>query len=173
MFEEEKHMTDRELLELALRKAFNLGSIYWQQVDSEFSSNWKKGDVTKAQLDQLIEDTIKQALAAPVQDTDAHYKGVVEGVKKLFDNKRAQPAPVQPKPEYKFCDDGKVILKNPEILSQRYRDTTPPAAQPAVPITESEIEKMWFQQADFPTAGQRIVGFARAIEAKLKEKNSD
>jgi hypothetical protein len=41
-------------------------------------------------------------------------------------------APVQPKPEYKFCDDGKVILKNPEILSQRYRDTTPPA-QPAVP----------------------------------------
>ena len=51
--------------------------------------------------------------------------------------------------------------------------TTPPAAQPAVPITESEIEKMWFQQADFPTAGQRIVGFARAIEAKLKEKNSD
>jgi len=50
---------------------------------------------------------------------------------------------------------------------------TPPAAQPAVPITESEIEKMWFQQADFPTAGQRIVGFARAIEAKLKEKNSD
>jgi len=50
--------------------------------------------------------------------------------------------------------------------------TTPPAAQPAVPITESEIEKMWFQQADFPTAGQRIVGFARAIEAKLKEKNT-
>jgi hypothetical protein len=35
---------------------------------------------------------IKQALAAPVQDTDAHYKGVVEGVQKLFDDKRAQPA---------------------------------------------------------------------------------
>ncbi len=29
---------------------------------------------------------------APVQDTEAHYKGVVEGVKKLFDDKRAQPA---------------------------------------------------------------------------------
>ena len=26
----------------------------------------------------------------PVQDTDAHYKGVVEGVQKLFDDKRAQ-----------------------------------------------------------------------------------
>ena len=32
---------------------------------------------------------------APVQDNDAHYKGVVEGVQKLFDDKRAQPAPVQ------------------------------------------------------------------------------
>jgi hypothetical protein len=31
--------------------------------------------------------------AAPVQDNDAHYKGVVEGVQKLFDDKRAQPAP--------------------------------------------------------------------------------
>ena len=28
--------------------------------------------------------------AAPVQDNDAHYKGVVEGVQKLFDDKRAQ-----------------------------------------------------------------------------------
>jgi hypothetical protein len=38
---------------------------------------------------------IKQALAAPVQDTEAHYKGVVEGVQKLFDDKRAQPAQQQ------------------------------------------------------------------------------
>jgi hypothetical protein len=32
------------------------------------------------------------AQPAPVQDTEAHYKGVVEGVQKLFDDKRAQPA---------------------------------------------------------------------------------
>jgi hypothetical protein len=32
---------------------------------------------------------------ASVQDNDAHYKGVVEGVQKLFDDKRAQPALVQ------------------------------------------------------------------------------
>jgi hypothetical protein len=37
---------------------------------------------------------LKQALAAPVQDTEAHYKGIIEGVQKLFDAKRAQPAPV-------------------------------------------------------------------------------
>jgi hypothetical protein len=40
---------------------------------------------------------------------------------------------------------------------------TPPAQRE--PLTEGEIEKMWFQQADLPTAGHRIVGFARAIEA--------
>jgi hypothetical protein len=35
----------------------------------------------------------KEALKpAFVQDTEAHYKGVVEGVQKLFDEKRAQPA---------------------------------------------------------------------------------
>jgi hypothetical protein len=33
------------------------------------------------------------AQPAPVQDTEAHYKGVVEGVQKLFDDKRAQSAP--------------------------------------------------------------------------------
>jgi hypothetical protein len=41
------------------------------------------------------DDFIKQALAAPVQDTEAHYKDVVEGVQKLFDDKRAQPTHVQ------------------------------------------------------------------------------
>ena len=49
-------------------------------------------------IDQAKDDAItaiKQSLAAPVQDTEAHYKSVIEGVQKLFDEKRAQPAPVQ------------------------------------------------------------------------------
>ena len=56
------------------------------------------------------------------------------------------------------------------MMDQTAHDTTPPAQRE--PLTEGEIEKMWFQQADLPTAGHRIVGFARAIEAKLKEKNT-
>jgi hypothetical protein len=48
-------------------------------------------------------------------------RGASDAIKQAL---AAQPEPVQPKPEYKFCDDGKVILKNPEILSQRYGDTT-------------------------------------------------
>ena len=37
--------------------------------------------------------------------------------------------PVQEQPSYKYCDDGKVIFKNPEILSQRNH----PANQVAEP----------------------------------------
>jgi hypothetical protein len=78
-----------EALRMAMRKAFNLGSVYWQQVDSEFSSNWKKGDATKAQLDQLIEDTIKRAIAESALDKKA------ENARELgLDYEPAQQKPV-------------------------------------------------------------------------------
>jgi hypothetical protein len=53
-------MNDLEIaaLKLAMRKAFNLGATYWQQADSEYSSQWRKADETKARLAQLVEETI-------------------------------------------------------------------------------------------------------------------
>jgi hypothetical protein len=39
-----------------------------------------------------LEWAIVNLQPAPVQDTEAHYKGVVEGVQKLFDRAAAQPA---------------------------------------------------------------------------------
>jgi hypothetical protein len=73
---------NEETLKLAMRKAFNLGATYWQQADSEYSSEWKKADETKARLDQLVEETItaiKQALAAPVQPVQEPVLEVVNG----------------------------------------------------------------------------------------------
>jgi hypothetical protein len=64
-------------------------------------------------------NAIKQARSAPyvasprVQDTEAHYKGVIEGVQKLFDDKRAQPAPVQQKPL--FAD---IIAQHPGLAEE-------------------------------------------------------
>ena len=49
---------NEETLKLAMRKAFNLGATYWQQADSEYSSEWKKADGTKARFVQLVEETI-------------------------------------------------------------------------------------------------------------------
>jgi hypothetical protein len=83
--------------------------------------------------------------------------------------KQARLAPVQSKPEYKFCDDGKVILKNPEILSQRYRDTTPPAAQrPWVGLTDDEM----YLNCPNWLGHEQCKTWVQQIEAKLKEKNN-
>jgi hypothetical protein len=50
-------MTSEEL-RAALKRAYNLGQTYWQQADSEHSSQWKKADATQATFRQLVEDTV-------------------------------------------------------------------------------------------------------------------
>lgn len=47
-----------EEIRAALRLAFNLGQTYWQQSDSDYTSQWKKADVTLAKFKQLVEDTV-------------------------------------------------------------------------------------------------------------------
>ena len=126
------------------------------------------------QLGETI-DAIKQALEQPVQEPVAWMHTMIEDVVVGHRPADLNVHPDRWMPLYKDptpCQTCEALART-VMMDQTAHDTTPPAAQPAVPITESEIEKMWFQQADFPTAGQRIVGFARAIEAKLKEKNSD
>jgi hypothetical protein len=134
----EQDMTKDEL-KLALHKAFDLGSRYWQQADSEYSSQWKKADATRAQLDQLIEDTAKQAHSAPVQPV-------------------AMPANwFAGMPE--------------EYRKEAWRVATPPAQPAPVSLTDEQIDAIRFS---IPTKAvtQRDFELARAIEAKLKEKNT-
>lgn len=45
-------------LEAALRRAFLLGQTYWQQADSEYSSQHKKADETLAKFKALIPETL-------------------------------------------------------------------------------------------------------------------
>jgi hypothetical protein len=47
-----------EELRAALKRAYNLGQTYWQQADSEYSSHWKKAEVTQATFRQLVDDTV-------------------------------------------------------------------------------------------------------------------
>lgn len=54
----------RELLQQALRRAFNLGQTYWQQADSEYTSQHRKADETAAKFDALVTETLDAALAA-------------------------------------------------------------------------------------------------------------
>ena len=47
----------QDIASKALRKAWQLGQTYWQQMDSEYSSQWKKGEITQAKFMELIDET--------------------------------------------------------------------------------------------------------------------
>ena len=78
----------------ALREAYNLGQRYWQQADSEYISQHKKADDTRAKFLALVEETCAtlaagQATAAPAQP--AAQQGAADGFFLLL--------PQRPKPE--------------------------------------------------------------------------
>ena len=60
----------------ALRRAFSLGQIYWQQADSEYTSQHRKADATRAKFQELCErtedtiDTLRAQLAEAQRDAE-------------------------------------------------------------------------------------------------------
>ena len=48
----------QEALRAALKRAYNLGQIYWQQADSEYISQQDKSDITAETFRKLVEDTV-------------------------------------------------------------------------------------------------------------------
>ena len=47
-----------EEIRKALKEAFKLGQTYWQQADSEYTSQHRKADVTRDKFTTLVEETI-------------------------------------------------------------------------------------------------------------------
>lgn len=47
----------QDLVSKALNRAWQLGKTYWQQVDSEYQSQWKKGEATQEKFNLLVEET--------------------------------------------------------------------------------------------------------------------
>ena len=78
----------------ALREAYNLGQRYWQQADSEYISQHKKADDTRAKFLTLVEETCAalaagQATAAsaqPAAQQGAAYAGMghTDGGRNMF-----------------------------------------------------------------------------------------
>ena len=57
----------------ALRRAFRLGQIYWQQADSEYISEHRKADATQAKFQELCErteDNLRAQLAEAQRDAE-------------------------------------------------------------------------------------------------------
>ncbi len=57
-------LTDDQLRH-ALRRAFNLGQTYWQQADSEYTSQHRKADETQAKFNALVSDTVAAMYPSP------------------------------------------------------------------------------------------------------------
>ena len=104
---------------------------------------------------------------APVQDTEAHYKAVVEGVQKLFNDKRTQPAPVQEPVAWmemvvaNLVREGVNKHKARELAQHFY---TPPQ-RTWVGLTDKELEE--FSDADLGS-----YDLCLEVEARLKERNT-
>lgn len=52
-----QRLTDEQIT-LALQRAYSLGQTYWQQADSDYTSEHRKSDVTHAKFKALIAETI-------------------------------------------------------------------------------------------------------------------
>ncbi len=133
-----------EALKLALKKAFDLGKRYWQQANSDFTSQWRKSDVTLASFNQLVEDTIRDALAEqPAQQQ--------EPVAWMYVNKDGECEQIEFGEAF---DDPSVTLLY----------TAPPKREWVGLTDDEEIELDEKYGGDFNA-------YIDARDAKLKEKN--
>lgn len=55
----------QDLVSKSLRRAWQLGQTYWRQADSDFVSQHKKSDITRARFDELIEETRAAVATTP------------------------------------------------------------------------------------------------------------
>ena len=150
-------MTQDEIIEMA------------RQVEFEAGFKWCVNFIELEAFAKLVRE---EALAqpAPVRDTEAHYKAVVEGVQKLFNDKRTQPAPVQKRPQNcgtGYCSCIECVME-PAPVATHYVDgghlVYPTAQRTWVGLTRKEVYDLY--DSDYAVFHQRI-------EAKLKEKNFD
>ena len=53
----------KDELKLAFQKAFQMGQNYWYYADHEFESYNKKSDAIRAKFNEMVKETIEEALA--------------------------------------------------------------------------------------------------------------
>ena len=110
----------------------------------------------------------KQALAAPVQEPVAVPEKFIDALR--FDTAMRDYEPAGGTQVSKVWWDGDKLMAKPIPLEDIY--TTPPAVQRQwVGLTYEELDQAW-RSLDYTVSWeQHRIDIARAIEAKLKEKN--
>jgi len=123
---------------------------------------------------------VKEALAQPAQEGLLH----IDRLDKWLDasiKERAQPAqePVAHLWEclgrwsaYLAANGEKAEIAPPSWLVDAIKNATTPPQRPWVGLTEDEIKKVIAEVSQIPPIDFTSTTYGRAIEAKLKEKNS-
>jgi hypothetical protein len=87
---------------------------------------------------------LTDALAKAKDDTEAHYKGVIDDVQKMFDDKRKAQTEQEPVGTVGLLFDENVILRR-RLDRDLLVYTTPPQRKP---LTLDELKALWNSQAD-------------------------
>jgi hypothetical protein len=170
-------MTKDEVLKLALEAlensvdlvvedAYNAEKLY-----GNYPTRQGKVGGLKILADQHKEaiTALKERLAQPEHDTEAHYKGVINDVQKLFNDKRkAQPEqePVATKLQtqqfncFHVSAEDFQRLKELPVGTKLY--TTPPQRKP---LTLGQKQRLWSSVGDRLTLKDRVNAYGLAIEA--------
>jgi len=61
----------------AMKRAFNLGQTYWQQADSDSSSQQRRSDETRAKFDSLLSETVEAIRGAEPDDRSPSYDALL------------------------------------------------------------------------------------------------
>ncbi len=180
-------MTKDEVLK-ALRQAYNLGQIYWQQADSEYISQHKKADQTEAKFQDLLDTTVAalEAKDEPMEFFDwydnAHWgnEDFKEGCHRAWNaaikytakpNQEAKDEPVAWM--FQHEETGRTMCVDAQQLKWGFEKGNPRLKKIA-PLYTTPPQRTWAGLTDEEVwecySGQGSV-FYKAIEAKLKEKN--
>ena len=162
-------MTKDEALKKAFKQAFQLGQDYWYQADHEYVSQNKKSDVTRAKFEQLMEEALAQA----------EFDRVHEFLEKDAGIHVSQQAHPEQEPVGWLDSNDKLaefMHKDLKAEHDKRDSSTPRYFQ--IPVYTTPPQRTWVGLTDEEISAidwksdETLHDFARAIEAKLKDKNS-
>ena len=167
----------KDELKLAFQKAFQMGQDYWYYANHEFESYNKKSDAIRAKFNEMVKETIEEALAQPEQEPVAWEQFYPDiGKPQIAFNAEvigyvaSQQGPVawgvfegnlhdmffSPSEAQEMAD-----LKGTHA-EVRPLYTTPPQRKP---LTLGQKQRLWSSVGDKPTLKDRVNAYGLAIEA--------
>ena len=123
----------KDELKLAFQKAFQMGQDYWYYADHEFESYNKKSDAIRAKFNEMVKETIEEALAQEKALQALHDENERLG---LYKDAYAQPEEEKLHPVHIGVDvtrEGTAVTafyRKPDAVMEMFYSQFHPMAQP-------------------------------------------